>query len=343
MALPSTEDLEDGTWMSRAWTYPETLLSCRQLIFTDRQMYFNCEGMLSMDLASTFGSKNPAPGTAVSEMLGFSEAIFEEKPLVIHTCISNYTKRQLSFPDDVLNAMSGIFKGMERRSDMRHLYGVPSYMPNPSFPNQKICKYIQTEIAHGLCWGSPKPSKRRCSFPSWSWAGWFSHYEISYEHQGFFNADSKESRAKTAKRAEVRVELRSGHLLDWTDVEKASLDASLDNRLLSPFIHIFAYMRTIRFHYRHDSGGQFEVPDIAGPDHVYSVLPWMLTTTEKLRNTDEFLAMYMKYELVSDRTHVDSCVVVRNLGEYWERVVLITLGLGEWSVWRRKWLQIKVG
>lgn len=100
-------------------------------------------------------------------------------------------------------------------------------------------------------------------------------------------------------------------MLDWTDVEKASLDASLDVRFLSPFIHVSAYMTVIRFH--HGSSGTFGSSGVAGPDHMYTVFPWMLTTTEKLRDTDDLLAMYMKYELVNDRDHLACCVIVRNL------------------------------
>ncbi|KAH7341199.1 heterokaryon incompatibility protein-domain-containing protein, partial [Pyrenochaeta sp. MPI-SDFR-AT-0127] len=39
------DELRKSVWASRAWTFQEGLLSTRRLIFTEKQMYFECQGL----------------------------------------------------------------------------------------------------------------------------------------------------------------------------------------------------------------------------------------------------------------------------------------------------------
>lgn len=176
VVLPSTEDLEFGAWFSREWTYEEALFSNRQLIFTEEQVYLSCNQGLKMELLDVGDFDNPPDigeishmQSTVSQMLSFSEQQFENDSWTIHNCISNYSSRTLTFPSDVLDAMSGIFRVMEKRSNLRHLYGIPFMLDKP-------CALTYNEgtppsFLDGLRWFKAFPAKRRQGFPSWSWAG----------------------------------------------------------------------------------------------------------------------------------------------------------------------------
>jgi hypothetical protein len=74
--------------------------------------------------------------------------------------VKAYSKRQLSFPADRLNAFSGMLKSLERFFQSPFAYGIP-----------------ERNIEKGILF-HPYDPKRRQGFPSWSWAGWDS--EITY-------------------------------------------------------------------------------------------------------------------------------------------------------------------
>jgi len=49
VALPSIEDLGESAWFFRGWTYQEALVSNRQLVFTDQQVYLHCRKGFKME------------------------------------------------------------------------------------------------------------------------------------------------------------------------------------------------------------------------------------------------------------------------------------------------------
>lgn len=81
--------------------------------------------------------------------------------------VTEFTRKKLSFPLDILDAFSGISSAMEKLCSWRMVAGIP----------ENILEYA-------LLWSTGQSVARRPqnagnSFPSWSWAGW--HPEVDYD------------------------------------------------------------------------------------------------------------------------------------------------------------------
>ncbi len=124
-------------WNTRGWTFQETLLSRRRLVFTEEQMYFECLGMYCCE-----SLKFPLECMHRKDKQGFKKIFCEEGKVgafpkgigktnleIVHR-IEEYTKRTLSYSNDILNGMLGIFNAFEE-SDMevKHHLGIPILPP----------------------------------------------------------------------------------------------------------------------------------------------------------------------------------------------------------------------
>jgi hypothetical protein len=99
------EDINMSVWHTRGWTYQEMLLSCRRLVYTESQVYFQCLEMpclegLSMEFTSTDRPSwlrcfpNRGIGTTVEEL---------------YNRLQEYYRLELSYQADILNGFAGIF------------------------------------------------------------------------------------------------------------------------------------------------------------------------------------------------------------------------------------------
>jgi hypothetical protein len=98
--------------------------------------------------------------------------------------VAEYNERQLSFPEDTVNAMQGIFQVFAK--SQRPLYqfmGVPILPPVAAFHGGTSYKSVPRNPEQcfliGLSRYHLKPGERRPFFPSWSWAGWIG--ELSHD------------------------------------------------------------------------------------------------------------------------------------------------------------------
>ncbi|OAG08467.1 HET-domain-containing protein, partial [Paraphaeosphaeria sporulosa] len=96
--------IEKSLWNARGWTYQEAMLSCRRLVFTQSQTYFQCQLVASLE-SVTLASRDLFIGKVFSNI---SKNSFE-----VYSCIEHFWHRQLSFDSDRLNAIQGIFTALE--------------------------------------------------------------------------------------------------------------------------------------------------------------------------------------------------------------------------------------
>lgn len=182
--LPHAQSaLSKSMWASRGWTYQEGLLSKRRLIFTDEQVYFECNGMHCAESLIL-----PLDEMSVQDKSRFRESVpngaFSEKDpgknrqdTMIY--VSRFNTRTLTFPEDTLNAMQGIFRALEKgRRPLYQLLGVPIVPPEAAALDRINLKdHIQTVAGRtpekrfliGLSWYSEVLGERNDGFSSWTW------------------------------------------------------------------------------------------------------------------------------------------------------------------------------
>ncbi|RMZ83421.1 hypothetical protein DV736_g6618, partial [Chaetothyriales sp. CBS 134916] len=160
--------VNQSVWNTRAWTYQERLLSPRVLFFTEQQMFFKCEHCeepRSEDTAA-FGTKrytSPNPTSdGGSDLLPRQHSI---NTVSYKQVVEEYTRRNLTRPEDVIDAFAGVAEHLKHLFRSQLLYGLP-----------------ETELVFALLWKPHGPFTRRTGksdlnpnlalFPSWSWTGW---------------------------------------------------------------------------------------------------------------------------------------------------------------------------
>lgn len=179
--------IDASIWNERGWTYQERLFSERLLIFTAEQVYFWCseaswceDTVLETDSLNVYFEDRPLFKYRIRNdpTLPFMKQLPESKSIPMFAeyamSIKEFTKRQLSFAGDVLDASAGLRRAMTEAyqksedaksyPEMKWLYGLP---------------VVWFEIA--LLWLPSKVERRKViardgtvkiPFPSWSWAGW---------------------------------------------------------------------------------------------------------------------------------------------------------------------------
>ena len=196
--------IEASRWKQRAWTLQESILARRRLVFTEDQVYFECNAMncwegldVPLDLVHHPGGSHFQRFMRVGLFSGhddgfgfpltnFSPAFagFEVAPEDWSGAIrkflnlaSEYTRRELTFDSDSLNAFAGVSNSLGNVDGLKHrvinLLGIP-YLP-PSSPGALSTNYFVGSLAWRHFGGWMKglsDIRRRESFPSWTWAGW---------------------------------------------------------------------------------------------------------------------------------------------------------------------------
>ncbi|KAM0314832.1 hypothetical protein ACHAPQ_011725 [Fusarium lateritium] len=164
---------------SRGWTYQEGILSTRCLVFTDRGVFYNCreryideslQQLVSPEAAVSMEEYKFLPTLFATTRTDFSQ---------LRNRIVQYTERQLSYPQDSLDAFLGIFADYEQQIPGQFWLPrpeVPSVLSSPSDTSPLPSHIWGLPLQLGasmLEWYHPKPPKqRRPNFPSWSWTGW---------------------------------------------------------------------------------------------------------------------------------------------------------------------------
>lgn len=196
--------LSSSRWATRGWTFQECCLSKKRLIFTTDQVLFLCDGLYAAEsvkqpLARKF--LNSSGHRHFHHLIPDVDTVSSLSNL--QRQIEEYSKRHLSYPEDSLDALLGVFNhhsSWERthgRSDGRilHLWGIP------------IEAWDDLDVLHlYLEWQHETPAERRPAFPSWSWAGWAGAIR-------FINTEIVLRSTKASHGYDIVVEMKNGKSL----------------------------------------------------------------------------------------------------------------------------------
>jgi hypothetical protein len=156
----------DCVYNTRAWTFQERLLSNRSIYFLGEQVYFHCKKQLlcedryisddtrfyTLDKMRTTSVELKSKTTRAGIYSPLDEFRWYEE------IIAEYTAKKMGYPDDVLNAFTGIQTMLTRMFDWAFVGGLP------------------TSLLHlALLWTPVTTIERRMTAsqqPSWSWSGW---------------------------------------------------------------------------------------------------------------------------------------------------------------------------
>jgi hypothetical protein len=162
---PRLLELSEATvYESRGWTFQERLLSRRCLFLTECDMYYTCHSRMACETGANsaqseeeiFNNKYQNIFAQLSSLRGKAPGwttIFSLYASLVH----EYSKRELSYDTDVINAFSGISSVLGHFLNSSSLSGL-----------------IECILDVCLLWvpGSSNTHCRNLNFPSWSWAGW---------------------------------------------------------------------------------------------------------------------------------------------------------------------------
>ncbi|KAG2414911.1 hypothetical protein HFD88_006099 [Aspergillus terreus] len=183
LCLPSLcDEVRRSNWNTRGWTFQEQCLSQRVLYFTAEEVYFNCSEVQRRE-GYDHGEKegrprdvqvrtgppmwnsklrkdpDPTPYRYLGDVVGRDEAQRYQ------TAVQDYTRKNLTFQEDIFNAFEGIFNRFKRSGPGSHL-GIRQ--------------------AQGILWFPSNGAKRRScgrtaeKFSSWSWASWTGAIEFVF-------------------------------------------------------------------------------------------------------------------------------------------------------------------
>lgn len=188
VSLPSLEqELENGAWMSRGWTYQEGLLSPRCLIFTTSQVFWKCstellsEGIAETDPSQRMFPKIPGYFEIFSSPLLYlggdlqegnddsrTSVPFQNPYLEYVVHVEEYTSRLLTYESDKIPAFKGISNVLEERFQTELFWGLPESVFDLALLWRPVDMW---ENAEG----------RAPGVPTWSWASWPGHIRYTRE------------------------------------------------------------------------------------------------------------------------------------------------------------------
>lgn len=189
-SLPSQGfQLKLSVWNTRAWTYQERLLSKRFLVFTPHGVYWQCRTliwtedvileaenvmdneMMSFDDRLRFLDVDPdwSPEKTKDDLIDEKEKRIRllRSPTMMQYmwAVEEYTRRELSFLEDIVNAFAGIQRILNIGLHSYGYYGLPSKHLDLALlwkPGQFMARRFE----------SKSNEEPHTVMPSWSWAGW---------------------------------------------------------------------------------------------------------------------------------------------------------------------------
>lgn len=157
-----------STWSSRGWTFQESLLSQRKIIFCGDRVQWQCLCAVWNEDIELDNSITPVHSRGRRQdglEIMFHNLLTCPWPN-LHTygkLVAEYSDKSLTYPEDIVSAFSGLTSALANRFKGGFIFGIPEMF-----------------FDVGLLWGGTKSLERRTNFhtqkiteiPSWSWMGW---------------------------------------------------------------------------------------------------------------------------------------------------------------------------
>ncbi|KAF5620795.1 tol [Fusarium sp. NRRL 52700] len=169
VTLSEEDTLQFSSWNTRGWTFQERLLSRRSLIFTNKQVYWCCDGTTweeesLLDIPGSTAFARPYSFGCYDEW-DDNEAKFSLESF--DTYITQFSERKFTYPSDVLPAFLGIISRFEHLNNEKIHWGLNA----STFDQALTWKYGQGRREEMYTYVSDG-STRSVPYPSWSWLGW---------------------------------------------------------------------------------------------------------------------------------------------------------------------------
>ncbi|EOA91069.1 uncharacterized protein SETTUDRAFT_36555 [Exserohilum turcica Et28A] len=312
-AIPAMYDIESSVWATRGWTYQEALLSKRQLYFTEKQLFLGLYDKIESEAVVHGGDWVSG---AISDVARSKHSLGMSN---VYDCIGEYSERQLSYPEDILNALLGILSKFHETRGVFHVWGVP-FKGSNSNPPEGSTQSNELVFEESLCWSANKQTPRK-GFPTWSWTS--RDGVVRWPIMFPLTLVSAPSNAGAAPKFEV--ELRSGQLCSLSEYQvrydhlNNYSEAVLSQDRPSQFIHVEAFVSPIvkiqdmvisdRVVLRSSTGEPIFL-EVVGSERLAPGLPGSLVAVHLV--TGSYAHVRTKYALI-----------VRDMGDHWERAVLI--------------------
>ncbi|RFU26144.1 hypothetical protein B7463_g10183, partial [Scytalidium lignicola] len=244
---------KNAKWNTRAWTFQESVLSQRLLIFTDYEVSFHCfEAECFEHLTHPI-----SPEDNEEFRRGVEQKSSIQTPDGISKLIFKYTQRQMTYSSDALNAFSGVLSAWcAANANCYHLWGVPIRLPRP--PQECTKDQLLEALWGGLCWNISDSVFRKGStregFPSWSWLGVDAGIQLSTWWT---------PKKNIALDSDVRILTPDNREVDWCDFVLTG-GLSLPPSALAPRLCIEGWVFKVGpFLKRTDRKGQaYYIPDV---------------------------------------------------------------------------------
>ncbi|KAF1959347.1 HET-domain-containing protein [Byssothecium circinans] len=175
------ERLQKSKWSTRGWTFQEGLLSSRRLVFSDAEVYLQCNA--PTNCLCEFESHDMQSLSTRNSTLCLEEAfpinLLPSNAFRSGDCIQEYSQRTLTNDSDALDAFTGVlnsFSGDDEELD--HFWGILVFRSESGrvvLENELVERTIPTRserLARNILWYFVRAPQRREGFPSWSWVGW---------------------------------------------------------------------------------------------------------------------------------------------------------------------------